>query len=112
MVRRVHAGYGLRTVARQFGVSVSTVSLWVARSAGQRLDRVSFADHKRGRAWNRMQTPVEQDILQTRAQLREHSALGEYGANPDYSRTKGTKGLRHGTKPLRNERCTKKEAFA
>jgi transposase len=81
MVRRVRAGYGLRAVARQFGVDVSTVSLWVARSAGQRLDRVSFADHKRGRAWNRMQTPVEQDILQTRAQLREHSVLGEYGAD-------------------------------
>jgi len=60
---------------------VSTVSLWVARSAGQRLDRVSFADHKRGRAWNRMQTPVERGILQTRAQLREHSVLGEYGAD-------------------------------
>jgi hypothetical protein len=28
-----------------------------------------------------MQTPVEQDILQTRAQLREHSVLGEYGAD-------------------------------
>jgi len=81
MVRRVRAGYGLRAVARQFGVDVSTVSLWVARSAGQRLDRVSFADHKRGRAWNRMQPPVEQGILQTRAQLREHSVLGEYGAD-------------------------------
>ena len=81
MVRRIRAGYGLRAVARQFGVNVSTVSLWVARSAGQRLDRYPFADHERGRAWNRIQLLVEQHILQTRAQLREHSVLGEYGAD-------------------------------
>ena len=81
MVRRIRAGYGLRAVARQFGVNVSTVSLWVARSAGQRLDRYPFADHERGRAWNRIQPLVEQHILQTRAQLREHSVLGEYGAD-------------------------------
>ena len=81
MVQRIRAGYGLRAVARQFGVNVSTVSLWVARSAGQRLDRFPFADHKRGRAWNRTQALVEQRILQTRAQLREHSVLGEYGAD-------------------------------
>jgi transposase-like protein len=81
MVRRIRAGYGLRAVARQFGVNVSTVWLWVTRSAGQRLDRFPFADHERGRAWNRIQSPVEQHILQTRAQLREHSVLGEYGAD-------------------------------
>ena len=80
MVRRVRAGQGVRAVAREFGVDVSTVSFWVARSAGQRLDRCSFADHKRGRAWNRTQTSIEQRILQIRAQLRELSVLGEYGA--------------------------------
>jgi transposase-like protein len=81
MVRRIRAGFGLRAVARQFGVNVSTVSLWVTRSAGQRLDRYPFVDHNRGRAWNRIQPAVEQRILQTRAQLREHSVLGEYGAD-------------------------------
>ena len=81
MVRRVRAGHALRVVAREFEVDVSTVSLWVTRSAGQRLDRFSFADHKRGPAWNRMQLPMEQHILQTRAQLREYSVLGEYGAD-------------------------------
>jgi len=60
---------------------VGTVSLWVKRSAGQRLDRFSFADSKPGRAWNRTAQPVEQRILQTRAWLREHSVLGEYGAD-------------------------------
>jgi len=81
MVRRVRAGRALRAVAREFGVGVSTVALWVARSAGQRLDRFSFVDHKRGRAWNRVDPALEHRILQTRAQLREHSVLGEYGAD-------------------------------
>lgn len=81
MVRRVRCGHGLRVVAREFSVHVSTVSFWVERSAGQRLDRFSFADHKRGRAWNRTETLLECDILRTRAYLREHSALGEYGAD-------------------------------
>ena len=57
------------------------MSLWITRSAGQRLDRVSFADHKRGRAWNRIEPAVERQILQTRAHLRAHSVLGEYGAD-------------------------------
>lgn len=81
MVRRVRCGRGLRVVAREFGVHVSTVSFWVERSAGQRLDRFSFADHKRGRAWNRTEAALERNILQTRAGLREHSPLGEYGAD-------------------------------
>lgn len=81
MVRRVRAGGALRAVARALGVGVSTVSLWVGRSAGARLDRFSFSDRKRGRAWNRIEPAVEQRILQTRAHLREHSVLGEYGAD-------------------------------
>lgn len=62
-------------------MDVSTVSFWVARSAGQRLDRFSFADDKRGRAWNRTEAAMEQRILQMRAYLREQSVLGEYGAD-------------------------------
>lgn len=71
----------MREVARIFEVDVSTVSLWVERSAGERLDRFSFTDSKPGRAWNRTAGPLEQRILQTRAWLREHSVLGEYGAD-------------------------------
>lgn len=81
MVQRVRSGQALRAVAREFGVDVSTVSLWVARSAGHRLDRFLFTDHRRGHAWNRIKQGVEQRILQTRAQLREQSVLGEYGAD-------------------------------
>lgn len=81
MVRRVRAGYGLRAVARQLGVGVGTVSLWVTRSVGQRLDRCSFEAHTSGRAWNRIESDMERRILQIRAQLRELSVLGEYGAD-------------------------------
>lgn len=81
MVRLVRAGCALRAVAKEFGVDVSTVHLWVTRSAGERLDRFSFADRKHGRAWNRVSLKVEQRILRTRAELRERSVLGEYGAN-------------------------------
>jgi len=81
MVRQVRSGSSLRTVARKFGVSVSTVSGWVSRSAGQRLDRCSFSDLRRGRAWNRTERALEQHILQVRTHLREHSALGDYGAD-------------------------------
>lgn len=81
MVRRVRGGHALRAVARELGVDVSTVSFWVERSAGQRLDRFSFAELKRGYAWNRIEPTMEQRILQVRAYLRQHSVLGEYGAD-------------------------------
>jgi transposase len=100
MVRRVRAGHALRAVAREFGVVVGTVSLWVTRSAGQRLDRASFADRKRGRAWNRVRPAVEQCILQTRTHLREHSVLGEYGADAI------ERALQEGDSDLRASRAT------
>jgi hypothetical protein len=81
MVRRVRAGEALRCVARAFKVSVSTVSLWVTRSHGRRLDRYPFADGKPGHAWNRTKESQERRILRTRVQLHKHSVLGEYGAN-------------------------------
>lgn len=80
MVRLARSRRSLRSVAKEFGVSVSTVSLWVARCAGQRLDRCSFADGKPGRAWNRTNTRVERRIVRLRQSLREDSVLGEYGA--------------------------------
>lgn len=66
-------------MARAFGVDVSTVSYWVQRAAGQRLDRVDFANRKPGRAWNRTDAKVEQKIVGLRSQLRT-GVLGEFGA--------------------------------
>ncbi len=81
MVEAVRAGQSLRQVAKMFGVSVSTVSRWIEKAQGSRIDRVQFANRKPGRAWNRSSARVEQRILRTRRQLRDKSVLGEYGAD-------------------------------
>lgn len=81
MVQAVRKGETLRRVARCFGMSVSTVSHWVEHARGKRLARVSFASGKPGLAWNRTPASVEARILRTRATLRKHSVVGEYGAD-------------------------------
>lgn len=81
MVQAVRNGEALRSAARRFEVSVSTVSHWVEHARGKRLERVSFASSKPGLAWNRTPASVETRILRTRATLRKHSVLGEYGAD-------------------------------
>ena len=77
----VRTGTPLRAVARQFGVSRPTVRRWVARAADARLDRVDWSNeppipHRIHR------TPAETEgrVLALRRDLRETSALGEYGA--------------------------------
>jgi len=75
----VRSGRSLRSVAREFGVSVSTPAYWVARAWGKRIDRVQFESRKTGRAWNRTPDGLEQRILSLRNVLRKESVLGEYG---------------------------------
>jgi transposase len=79
MVSRVRRGRSQRAVAKEFGVSVSTVSLWCARSAGARLDRFDFEGKRPGRASNRTAAAMERRVVRLRRRLREHSVLGEYG---------------------------------
>lgn len=79
MVRAVRRGETMRSVARQFAVSVGTVSHWVEHARGQSLTRVDFTDRKSGRAWNRTSTSKEAQILRIRTDLRKNSVLGEYG---------------------------------
>ena len=81
MVEAVRAGQSQRHVASLFRVSVSTVAYWVAQAGGDRIDRARFANRKPGRAWNRTSARIEQRILRTRRALRDHSVLGEYGAD-------------------------------
>lgn len=69
----------MRAVAAAFGVSVGAVAYWVGHARGRRLDRISFANDKPGRPWNRISAKLEQRILRVRASLRERSVLGEYG---------------------------------
>ena len=80
MVQAVRSGRALRAVAAEFRVSVGAVAFWVKRASGQRLDRVSWANRRSGKAWNRTAPAIEQRILGLRVQLRDRSVLGEYGA--------------------------------
>lgn len=82
MVDRVRSGAGMRKVAREFGVSLSVVQRWVARSAGQRLDRVDWTSRRAlvARPHNRTADDVEKLILSVREYLAQHSHLGQYGA--------------------------------
>ena len=70
----------MHAVAAQLKSSVCTVSRWVNRAQGKRLDRVDFSDRKPGRAWNRTAVHVESRIVALRTRLRKESVLGEYGA--------------------------------
>ena len=67
-------------IAGKLELSKSTVSYWITRAKGVRLDRVDFLDRKPGRAWNRLEPSVERRIVDERKRLREDSVLGEYGA--------------------------------
>ena len=81
MVSAVQAGESLRAVARTFRVSLHTVQRWVTRAGRRRLDRVDWADQPPV-AHRVYRTPpeVEDQVLRLRRELRETSALGEYGA--------------------------------
>lgn len=82
MVEVVRSGRSRRVVAAQFGVSVGTVQAWVQRAGDRPLAQVDWAK----RSMRPHQTPtrtraaVEQAVLALRQELREQSALGEYGA--------------------------------
>ena len=77
----VRRGVSQRAVARQFGVTLCTVQRWLARAAGRRLDRVDWSGHSPTPRRTRRTTPaLEERVLTIRQWLREHSALGEYGA--------------------------------
>lgn len=75
-------GTSVSKVAARFGVSRSTVRYWLNRAGERRLDRVDFGDRPTGRrrAANRTTTEVEELVLEVRRELRDESALGEFGA--------------------------------
>lgn len=82
MVVAVRQGRSLRQVGQQFQVCAATVKLWVDRAEGKRLDRVDFSDSSCAphRVANRTNQAMENLILETRQQLRQHCDLGEFGA--------------------------------
>ncbi|MDO8477179.1 MAG: leucine zipper domain-containing protein [Candidatus Rokubacteria bacterium] len=81
MVAAVHAGSGLRQVARRWGVSLATVQLWVGRARGQELDRLDWQDRSsQPHGTRRTPRSVEDLVLEVRQQLKDVSDLGEFGA--------------------------------
>jgi putative transposase len=80
MVAAVRSGQSLRAVARQFGVGVATVAMWVKRTKGQRLDRVDWSDRPSApQTTRRTRGSVEDLVLRLRRELA-HGDLGAVGA--------------------------------
>lgn len=81
MVAAVGRGSSMRRVAARFGVALATVQYWVHRAGSCRLDRVDFSDYPRGpqRPANKTCWEIEELVLAVRRELKETSALGEYG---------------------------------
>jgi hypothetical protein len=80
MVAAVREGASLRAVGRSFGVSPSTVGLWLRRAAGRPLERTDWSDRPSvPKRIGRTQIEVEDRILDLRRMLRQESILGEYG---------------------------------
>ena len=69
----------MRDVAHAFGVSSSTVSLWVGRAQGLRLDRVDFDGDKPGLAANRLADSAERRILRVRKCVFRESVTDRFG---------------------------------
>ena len=82
MVSAVRRGASIRKVAKRFGVSRETVKYWLIRAADQRLDRVDWSDRPRGprQPANKVSAEIEELVLTLRRELKDTSALGEYGA--------------------------------
>jgi len=81
MVRRVRRGYSQRHVARTMNVCRSEAQYWLRRTAGQRLDRVDWANRPAGAKLvaNRSTSAQETLVVELRERLRQ-SPLGECGA--------------------------------
>jgi transposase len=80
MVAAVRGGESFRSLARRFHVGLATVHYWFRRARGQRLDRMDWGDHPPIAHHTRRTAPATEDlILALRRELKESSALGEYG---------------------------------
>jgi transposase-like protein len=82
MISDLRRGDSIHAVARRYGVARSTVRYWSRRAGVNRLDRVDWSDGVRGprRPANKTSSPVEDRVLHLRRELKETSALGEFGA--------------------------------
>lgn len=76
-------GQSIRSVAQTFRVSKTTVERWVNHAKGKRLDRVDWNTQAQEQTApvNRSSVDIEHCVLSLRKELKEHSPLGEYGAD-------------------------------
>jgi len=83
MVKAVRNGLSIRSVARKFRVSKTTVERWNNHAKGKRLDRINWNDqpNESVNPVNRSNENVEHCVLTLRKQLKEDSPLGEHGAD-------------------------------
>src|SRR5918996_2664066 len=81
MVAEVRGGASMRAVARAHAVSLSTVQWWVRRAGDRSLDEVDWRTRPPiPSTVHRTDTAVEDLVLRLRRELKDTSALGEYGA--------------------------------
>lgn len=81
MVAKVRAGWSMRSVAREFGVSLCTVQRWVERAEGCGLDRANWSHRPPiPRTIHRTDSAMEELVLRLRKELKDNSDLGEFGA--------------------------------
>jgi hypothetical protein len=86
MVAEVRAGVSMRAVARLHRVSLFTVQWWVRRAGDLWLADVDWSNRSPLPARSgRTELAIEDLVLMLRRELRERSALGEYGAKAIYS---------------------------
>lgn len=82
MTAAVRSGQSQRAVSRQFGVSLSTVQLWVKKADGKDLDQIDWEDgsHAPHAPRGRTPEPTQNRVLAARQSLSQDSDLGEFGA--------------------------------
>ena len=76
----VRGGESFRAMANGFAAGLAAVRYWFGRARRQRLDRMDWSDHPPVPRHTRRTAPATEDlILPLRRELKESSALGEYG---------------------------------
>jgi transposase len=82
MVSAVRKGASIQQVATRFRVARSTVRFWLRRAGDRRLDRVDWAGRSSGprQPANKTASELEDLVLALRKELKQTSALGEFGA--------------------------------
>jgi putative transposase len=82
MIAAIRGGQSQRSVARSFGLALSTVQYWVRRVGLQPLDQVDWSDRTKAAHTiaNKTRASLENRICALRAELHKTGALGFVGA--------------------------------